>query len=272
MFKLFKKKQTAPKINPIFEKDEEKQKAFINKQSNDYFPEEIEIEALLAKNSRLGGGAHQVVFVSNLMYAYSIDNQLFNENLFLQSYSTAREEAEEIKNRLCKNTIVKLKVRRAKRNVVRQGCLLVDILDTNAQNEQLKELLHDLQKGKTIDDAQLGTLVFNADANGYEGEINWCGDDCSLHVAYRDEAFLQTNLETVYYLVENQQKIKDALIEQVLEFDFPEYSYGKIDKKSLIEDMHVTKIISFWQLEDRCCYVIVTLLKWNPQPFSMGLS
>ena len=34
------------------------------------------------------------------------------------------------------------------------------------------------------------------------------------------------------------------------------YSSLAPNKKSLIEDMHVTKIISFWQLEDRYCYVL----------------
>lgn len=247
MFKIFKKrKQGKAGIKPLSQKGETEMGEFIDKLSADYVLEEIEIEALLARDANIFG----LRDVYALIYAYTVDNKLYNENMLLRSCSVTNDEAVEIKNKLCKNTIVKLKIRRAKHKVIREECLLVDVLDTNSQNDQLRTILFDLQKGKTIEDDKLGTLLFNVNTNNYEGKINWCGDNCSLNVAYRDEKFLKTNLETVYYLVENQQKIKEDLNKRIFEFNFVEYIYGKIDKKSLIEDIHVTNIISFKQGED----------------------
>lgn len=244
MFKIFeKKKQGKASIKPLSQKDETEMREFIDKLSADYVLDETEIYALLARDANISGLRH----VYALIYAYVADGRLYNENMLLQSCSVTNDEAVEIKNKLCKNTIVKLKIRRAKNKVIREKCLLVDVLDTNSQNDQLETILFDLQKGKTMEDDKLGTLLFNVDTNNYEGKINWCGDNCSLNVAYRDEEFLKTNLETVYYLVENQKKIKEDLIKKICEFNFVEYIYGKIDKKSLIEDIKVTKISSFKQ-------------------------
>ncbi len=244
MFKIFeKKKQGKASIKPLFQKDETEMREFIDKLSADYVLEETEIDALLARDANISGLRE----VYALIHAYAVDGRLYNENMLLQSCSVTNDEAVEIKNKLCKNTIVKLKIRRAKHKVIREKCLLVDVLDTKSQNDQLETILFDLIKGKTIEDDKLGTLLFNVDTNNYEGKIYWCGDNCSLNVAYRDEEFLITNLETVYYLVENQKKIKEDLIKKIYEFNFVEYIYGKIDKKSLIEDIQVTKISSFKQ-------------------------
>ena len=247
MFKIFKKKkQEKVKIKPLSQKGETEMREFIDKLSANYVLEETEIDALLARDANI----YMLRKVYALIHAYTVDNRLYNENMLLRSCSATNDEAVEIKNKLCKNTIVKLKIRRAKHNVIRKECLLVNVLDTNSQNDQLRTILFDLQKGKTIEDDKLGTLLFNTDTNNFEGKINWCGDNCSLNVAYRDEEFLKTNLETVYYLIENQQKIKEDLIKRIYEFNFVEYIYGKIDKKSLIEDIQVTNIISFKQGAD----------------------
>ena len=258
MLRIFakKKKTTEWKCSPLYEKNEEKQKELIEKHTAKFDPTEIEIYALTIRDSHVEGGAHQVFSISNWMYAFTMDNTLYNESLLLTFYSSDREKAEDIKNVLGKNQIVKLRVRIAKDNPVRKSFLLVEILDAHAQNEPLKELLDEIQKGKTLHDDKWGNLLFNPETYQYEGAVDWCGDRCSLFVAYRNEEFLRENIETAHYLIDHQQDIMDALIERIREFPFAEYQLGKLDKHALVEDLHAIKITIFTQLDGLYRYTI----------------
>lgn len=66
--------------------------------------------------------------------------------------------------------------------------LLLEILESDVQNDRLDEIRKEYQKPVTIGDDRIGYFTLNRDYEWFEGEINWLGKNCDVRLELDENA------------------------------------------------------------------------------------
>ena len=194
---------------------------------SEYYPGEREIIILRSSNNGGAGraGGKKLWTASALFLAYidAATGELKSGEgrvvwpMTEEEYSNNRKSMFKLKP----EHIYRLRVRELIDKTVPEGRLssfynrfmLVEVLEENAENKVLSELLAEYKRPVILNDEQLGSFTLNKDLKFFEGKISW--NDKSIlayfDVALDDEATWQQGLEGLRELVDNREELDATL-------------------------------------------------------------
>ncbi|SCA86176.1 hypothetical protein BGLY_2353 [Bacillus glycinifermentans] len=158
------------------------------------------------------------------------------------------DEWKKTKDILEANAVVKLYVRMGD-----QAMMLVKVLDSAYQDDELQSILKESLKPVYYEDEKLGTFELFKPVNVFEKDITWAGQNGKLSFDWdEDDRQMKASLETAHILFQDQghwnAKIRAYAAEELVELanewlqDNDEAEFEEITKKMFMELMELSSI------------------------------
>lgn len=233
--------------------------------NNEYYNETKNILFLTnnggAGGSKGGGEKHWMMSKTFLAY-YDIEENILNENEGRVVWYLKDEDMKnmELKNKLKNNTIYLLKVRELIDKNVPEGrvasyynrFLLVDIIEEDAENEELNNILEEYLKPIIIKDDILGELIYNKELKFFEGNIKWLEKNISVYLDIKNPEDKESIIKTKKELLNlyNSQIEKDnefrkfaasELIEQANDWNDEEILEEEFVKRISLSELSISE-------------------------------
>ncbi|KRU17340.1 DUF2262 domain-containing protein [Bacillus pumilus] len=192
-----------------------------NKQINAFeerFSEEIDHIIAVTGPSGVGAGkaGKESLWTASIpLIAWKDKDLITTENIRL-CWLTDEEGLREKQTQLHKNSIVTLQVRKGEGEF-----MLVSLIDTDTQDEELQVILEEAQKPIFYHDDILGTFELVKGLDLFETTIQWSNQECLLYFNLEEDEKVNDSLRTARQLMKEQTtwdaSIKSFAANQLLE-------------------------------------------------------
>ncbi|EHZ4884741.1 DUF2262 domain-containing protein [Campylobacter lari] len=221
------------------------------KEFNSQFEEEILDIAFILKEYAVGAGKvpnkEKYYQISILAIAYKnfVDNTIVeNENITIQKKDN---DTKYYFNTFKDKTIVRLKVRKHKDfdNALYKRFLLVELIENNYEDENLKPILDKYVQPVYYKDEVLGTFELDKGLNTFTNNINWLNNK-KVEVVFDNDDNIENSIQTARKIFEDKKeldkKVKEYIASQLLE---EANSYNEDADKDEIDEKQFAKLLTF---------------------------